>query len=131
MAKGFGLSKGQKLLKYRANWGYASWQFSRAGFNVTSFEISHSMAAFGANLYVEIHTDIAAVGSGFDAVYSSHVLEHTPNPMVVLLEQLHPHSGGPYHPATSPNRLKTVSHPLFRTDEAFKGKNSLLPMNTL
>src|SRR5689334_1315055 len=36
--KALGLGRGSRLLDYRANWGYASWQFSRAGFNVTSYE---------------------------------------------------------------------------------------------
>ena len=82
------LGNGSRLLDYGANWGYASWQFARAGFDVSSFEISKPRAAFGSKLGLTIHTDIASVGAGFDAVYSSHVLEHTSNPAAVLREQL-------------------------------------------
>jgi SAM-dependent methyltransferase len=84
----FGVPAKGRLLDFGANWGYASWQFARRGFNVTSYEISQPKAAFGANLGVTIHTDLASVGSGFDAVYSSHVLEHTPDPREVLMQQL-------------------------------------------
>ena len=77
-----------RLLDFGASWGYASWQFARDGFEVTSFEISKPRAAFGTKLGLTIHTDINEVGQGFDAVYSCHVLEHTPNPREVLLKQL-------------------------------------------
>jgi SAM-dependent methyltransferase len=77
-----------RVLDYGANWGYASWQFARAGFDVKSFEISKPRAAFGKKLRLTIHTDINEVGQGFDVVYSCHVLEHTPNPREVLLKQL-------------------------------------------
>jgi hypothetical protein len=77
-----------RILDFGANWGYASWQFARAGFDVASFEISKPRAAFGKKIGLTIHTDINEVGQNFDAVYSCHVLEHTPNPRDVLLKQL-------------------------------------------
>jgi SAM-dependent methyltransferase len=83
-----GVRAGERLLDYGANWGYASWQFVRRGFVVASYEVSKPRAAFGSKLGLTIHTDLAAVGTGFDAVYSSHVLEHTPDPARVLREQL-------------------------------------------
>jgi hypothetical protein len=67
------------ILDFGSSWGYASWQFARAGFSVKSFEISRPRAE---------HTDINEVGQGFDVVYSCHVLEHIPNPRDVLLKQL-------------------------------------------
>jgi hypothetical protein len=120
-----------KILDFGANWGYASWQFARAGFNVTSFEISKHRAAFGKKLGLTIHTDIDKVGHGFDAVYSSHVLEHTTTPREVLLKQLSLVKPGGLVVAHTPNgskgfRLKNRAsfhriwgqvHPVLLTDE--------------
>ena len=77
-----------KILDFGANWGYASWQFARAEFDVKSFEISHRRAAYGEKLGLTIHTNIHEVGRDFDVVYSCHVLEHIPNARGVLLNQL-------------------------------------------
>jgi hypothetical protein len=95
-----------KILDFGVNWGYASWQFSRAGFDVKSFEISERRAAFGKKLGLTIHTDINEVGQGFDAVYSCHVLEHTPNPREVLLKQLSLVKPGRLIAAHTPNGSK-------------------------
>jgi SAM-dependent methyltransferase len=95
-----------RILDFGANWGYASWQFARAGFDVKSFEISHRMAAFGKQLDLTIHTDINEVGRGFDAVYSCHVLEHTSNPREVLLKQLSLVKPGGLVAAHTPNGSK-------------------------
>jgi SAM-dependent methyltransferase len=95
-----------RILDFGANWGYASWQFARAGFDVTSFEISKPRAAFGKKLGLTIHTDINEVGQGFDAVYSCHVLEHTPNPREVLLKQLSLVKPGGLLAAHTPNGSK-------------------------
>jgi SAM-dependent methyltransferase len=96
-----------RILDFGANWGYASWQFARAGFNVTSFDISKPRAAFGKKLGLTIHTDINEVGQGFDAVYSSHVLEHTPNPREVLLKQLSLVKPGGFVAGHTPNGSKS------------------------
>jgi 2-polyprenyl-3-methyl-5-hydroxy-6-metoxy-1,4-benzoquinol methylase len=82
------LPPGARLLEYGASWGYATWQFRRAGFDVSAFEIAPSRAKFGEHLGVEIHTRLDRVGTEFDAVYSSHVLEHVPDPAGVLRQQL-------------------------------------------
>jgi hypothetical protein len=95
-----------RILDFGANWGYASWQFARAGFDVTSFEISKPRAAFGKKLGLTIHTDINEVGQGFDAVYSGQVLEHTPNPREVLLKQLSLVKPGGLVAAHTPNGSK-------------------------
>jgi SAM-dependent methyltransferase len=95
-----------RILDFGANWGYASWQFARAGFDVTSFEISKPMAAFGKRLGLTIHTDLNEVGHGFDAVYSCHVLEHTPNPREVLIKQLSLVKPGGLVAAHTPNGSK-------------------------
>jgi len=83
-----GLKAGDRLLDYGANWGYASWQFLRTGFDVTAFEISKPRAAYGLKLGVKIHTTLEQAGDGFDLIYSCHVLEHVPDPAEVLRKQL-------------------------------------------
>ena len=125
-----GLAAGGRLLDYGANWGYASWQFARHGFDVTSFEISRPRAAYGRKLGLAIETEIARVGTGFDMVYSCHVLEHTPNPRTVLLEQLdlvkpgglvvaHTPNGSALHRQSSPgfNLTWGYVHPVLLTDD--------------
>jgi 2-polyprenyl-3-methyl-5-hydroxy-6-metoxy-1,4-benzoquinol methylase len=86
--RALGLRDGARLLDYGANWGYMSWQFLQAGFDVTAFEISAPRAAYGKKLGVEIHTSLGQVGQGFDMVYSCHVLEHVPDPAETLRHQL-------------------------------------------
>jgi SAM-dependent methyltransferase len=83
-----GLKPGARLLDYGANWGYMSWQFKKAGVDVTAFEISKPRAAFGRELGVTIHTSLDEVVEGFDMVYSCHVLEHVPDPAETLKQQL-------------------------------------------
>lgn len=81
---------GAKILDFGANWGYGVWQFSKAGFNAIGYEISQSRAAYSANLGVEVFTDWSKViqHGCFDVVFSSHVLEHTPDPAEALRRQL-------------------------------------------
>lgn len=98
-----GIQPGHKLLDYGANWGYCSFQFQRAGYIVEAFEISRTRAAFGKNLGVEIVTDIGLTTGGFDIVFSSHVLEHTPDPRKALLQQLSLVRPGGFIVAVVPN----------------------------
>lgn len=79
MLQALGVKAGASMLDYGANWGYASWQFKRAGFDVQSFEISRPSAAYGAKLGLSIATKLADVSPPFDLIYSCHVLEHVPN----------------------------------------------------
>lgn len=82
--KALGLGPGARVLDYGASWGYASVQLKRAGFDVESFELSRPRAALGERIGVRIESDLEKAGKHFDAVYSGHVLEHTPNPLHVL-----------------------------------------------
>jgi 2-polyprenyl-3-methyl-5-hydroxy-6-metoxy-1,4-benzoquinol methylase len=85
--KTLGILPGMKLLDFGANWGYLSFQLKQAGYQVESFEISQPRARFGKRLGVEIHTEIESLSSDYDCVYSSHVLEHVPNPAETLTQQ--------------------------------------------
>lgn len=81
---------GDRILDFGANWGYGVYQFRQARFDATGYEISHPRARFAQKLGVEIHTDLAKVKTlpKFDFVFSSHVLEHTPNPAESIGEML-------------------------------------------
>jgi hypothetical protein len=69
-----------KIIDYGASWGYASFQFRNAGFEVQSYEISRLMAKKGNELLgLDIKTEVSALGPGNDVFYSSHVIEHIPD----------------------------------------------------
>ncbi|MCC6475357.1 MAG: methyltransferase domain-containing protein, partial [Burkholderiales bacterium] len=81
---GLGLGPGARLLDYGASWGYQTYQFKKARFEVESFEISKPRAALGKKIGLHIESDIGRIGTGFDAVYSGHVLQHINDPLSVL-----------------------------------------------
>jgi SAM-dependent methyltransferase len=126
-----GLQSGSRLLDYGANWGYMTWQFQRAGVDVTAFEISKPRAAYGHQLGVKIHTALEEVGMGFDMVYSCHVLEHVPDPAESLRQQLklvrpgglvvaHTPNGSPSHRAKHRDVFHHTwgrVHPVLLTDQ--------------
>jgi SAM-dependent methyltransferase len=129
-----GLQPGTRLLDYGANWGYASWQFQRAGFDVQSFEISRPRARFGEKLGLSIATSLSEVKTPLDAVYSCHVLEHVPNPaetIKTMLEMVkpgglvigHTPNGSRLFRQSSPatfQKLWGQSHPVLLTDAFVK-----------
>lgn len=74
-----GVEPGARLLDFGCSWGYGSWQLQRAGFEVTSFEISRPRCRFAKEkLGVRAHSDLSEIAGPFDAVFSAHVLEHVP-----------------------------------------------------
>jgi SAM-dependent methyltransferase len=86
--KSLGLKPGNKLLDFGANWGYATYQFKKAGFDTDAFELSRPRAAFGKKLGVEISTKYPEMNGEYDMVYSCHVLEHVPNPLESIQKML-------------------------------------------
>lgn len=82
------LRKRGRILDYGANWGYASYQFLKAGYSTVSFEISKPRAAFGEKLSIDVETDLDKIDADFDICFSSHVLEHVPNPISALEAQI-------------------------------------------
>jgi SAM-dependent methyltransferase len=68
---------GARVLDYGCSWGYNVFKLLNSGFRAEGFELSQPRAQFGRdNLDVTIHTDHGSVNSGFDVVFSSHVIEH-------------------------------------------------------
>lgn len=126
-----GLQPGSRLLDYGANWGYMTWQFQKAGIDVTAFEISEPRAAFGRELVLTIHTTLDTVGKDFDMVYSCHVLEHVPDPAATLRQQFelvrpgglvvaHTPNGSARHRAKHPDQFHHTwgkVHPVLLTDQ--------------
>jgi 2-polyprenyl-3-methyl-5-hydroxy-6-metoxy-1,4-benzoquinol methylase len=74
-----GVGPGARLLDFGCSWGYGSWQLQRAGFRVTSFEISRPRCKFARdNLGLDAHAELGEISGPFDVVFSAHVLEHVP-----------------------------------------------------
>lgn len=92
-----------RILDYGANWGYGTLQLQRAGYSVQAYEISSVRAAFGKKLGVHIETEMEKITGDFDVIYSSHVLEHTPNPLQTIQEQLGRIRDGGFVIAHTPN----------------------------
>ena len=75
-----GAKEGTRLFEFGCSWGYGSWQFAQAGFEVESYEISTPRAEFAKKkLGVKTHSSLADVQGPFDIFFSSHVLEHVPS----------------------------------------------------
>ncbi len=71
-----------KIFDYGCSWGYGSYQIQKAGYEVSSFEISKSRSNY-ANTRLNINTinDLSLVEKeSYDIFFSAHVLEHLPDP---------------------------------------------------
>ncbi len=107
--RSLGLPKSARILDYGANWGYGVYQFNQAGYQAMGFEISAPRAAYSRQLAgVEVMTDWESVAQRgpFDMVFSSHVLEHTPNPARAIASQMAVLSPGGWLMAIFPNGSK-------------------------
>lgn len=90
--KALGLKPGARVFDFGCSWGYGSWQITQAGFDVTAFEISQPRAEFARRkLGVDVlsampkdKTSAGALGGAFDCFFSSHVIEHVPQPGTVF-----------------------------------------------
>ncbi len=80
-----GCRPGMRLLDYGCSWGYGSWQFAQAGYEVVGFEISVARCEYARqHLAVDAHHEPEKVKGPFDVFFASHVLEHVPSPLDVL-----------------------------------------------
>jgi 2-polyprenyl-3-methyl-5-hydroxy-6-metoxy-1,4-benzoquinol methylase len=113
--RALGLAPGARVLDFGANWGYATHQLRKAGFETEAYELSIPRAAYGRELEIEIHTQLTEVPGPFDAVYSSHVLEHVPNPLATLRDLLARVRPGGFVLAHTPNGSLEHRKLAFRT----------------
>jgi cyclopropane fatty-acyl-phospholipid synthase-like methyltransferase len=107
------IPKGARILDYGASWGYCTFQLRRAGYEVEAHEISQPRAAFGQQLGIKIFTDLTDIPGAFDVVYSSHVLEHVPNPRDTIRQQLGLLKPGGYVIAHTPNGSEQTRRQMF------------------
>jgi SAM-dependent methyltransferase len=78
------IDAGPLIYEFGASWGYGSYILSQAGFTVYSHEISTLRAEYGARkLGCNILPDPLAVPEKVDCFFSSHVIEHLPDPAVL------------------------------------------------
>ena len=86
-----GAAPGCRLYDYGCSWGYGSWQFAQAGYQVRAFEISRPRGEFARQRLgvdcTQVLPTAATVGDQthtFDVFFSAHVLEHVPSPAAVI-----------------------------------------------
>jgi 2-polyprenyl-3-methyl-5-hydroxy-6-metoxy-1,4-benzoquinol methylase len=82
-----GLSPNSRILDFGCSWGYGSWQMRQAGFEVLSYEIGRERAHFAdAMLNCVMVSDLRTLDGTVDCFFSSHVIEHLPNPRLMFDE---------------------------------------------
>lgn len=80
-----GVRKGANVLDYGCSWGYGAWQFKQAGYKVQGFEISRRRGNYARDrLGIPVLFDESELSGGLDVFFTSHVLEHLPNPQAKL-----------------------------------------------
>ena len=140
-----GVTPGQRILDFGASWGYGTWQFARAGYDVTAYEISRPRARYARErLGVCIEDDVNKIEGRFDVFFSSHVLEHLPSPRVALdLAHRYLRPGGLFVAFTPNGSMDCLAadpreyhrywgsiHPLYLSDEfyirAFRGQAKVI-----
>jgi 2-polyprenyl-3-methyl-5-hydroxy-6-metoxy-1,4-benzoquinol methylase len=81
------LPSGAKVLDFGSSWGYGSWQIKQAGFDVYSYEVGEQRARYAEeHLDCKMVTDLSTIYGTIDCVFSSHVIEHLPDPGILLRE---------------------------------------------
>ncbi|KHQ50162.1 methyltransferase domain-containing protein [Mameliella alba] len=87
LAEDLGILPGMRIFDFGCSWGFGSWQFTQAGYDVKSFEISRPRARYAREkLGVDVIDDVDALAaasrldSSCDLFFSNHVLEHVPSP---------------------------------------------------
>lgn len=87
MLKREGVVPGMRVFDFGCSWGYGSYQFRHAGYEVDSYEIAVDRRNFGIEKLGVRHIDEPfAIADGhplyqsYDCFFSAHVLEHVPAP---------------------------------------------------
>lgn len=68
-----------RVVDFGANWGYGSYQLTKKGCVVQSYELAKQRAHFGERLGIKIKTETSEIEGGVDVFYNSHVIEHLPS----------------------------------------------------
>lgn len=125
-----GVEPPARILDFGASWGYGSWQFQRAGYEVVAYDVSARRARFAAaELGIRVIDDPGSPPDPVDCFFSAHVIEHLPDPDLLwrtARAALKPHgvfaafmpNGNPARePEASPeyHRLWGQAHPLLIT----------------
>ncbi len=83
--KALGVSSGARILDFGCSWGYGTWQLREAGFDAVGFELSTRRFEYARDvLSLPVVEDPWDDPDGYDVVFSSHVVEHVPDPVGLL-----------------------------------------------
>lgn len=75
--KSLGIVSEAKVLDFGCSWGYGTYQFKKAGYQSTGYEVSRPRCRYAKDkLGVEAFYEYNQLGTGYDVFFSSHVLEH-------------------------------------------------------
>lgn len=80
-----GVRPGSALFDFGCSWGYGSFQLSRAGYDVIAYEIAprrrrYARDKLGLRVLDDMARGAAELAGTFDCFFSSHVIEHVPQP---------------------------------------------------
>lgn len=85
-----GLRPGARVLDFGSSWGYGSWQMRKAGFDVLSYEIGRGRARYAKEkLGCIMVENLRELDGSVDCFFSSHVIEHLPDPNILFDEAQH------------------------------------------
>jgi 2-polyprenyl-3-methyl-5-hydroxy-6-metoxy-1,4-benzoquinol methylase len=80
-----GLRPPARILDFGCSWGYGSWQMRQAGYEVFSYEIGRERARYAKEkLQCTMVSDLETLDGTVDCFFSSHVIEHLPNPRIMF-----------------------------------------------
>jgi 2-polyprenyl-3-methyl-5-hydroxy-6-metoxy-1,4-benzoquinol methylase len=86
-----GIAQGGRLFDFGCSWGYGSYQFAQAGYDVYAHEIAldrrtYAIAKLGIHHIDEPFEikDGHPLANSFDCFFAAHVLEHVPSPSKVI-----------------------------------------------
>jgi hypothetical protein len=79
--RAIGLGPGATVLDFGSSWGYGSWQLTRAGYRVLSYELNQQRANYAAEkLGCTMLSSPEAVSEPVNCLFAAHVLEHLATP---------------------------------------------------
>lgn len=98
------ISKDKRILDFGCSWGYGLYQMVQNGYYAEGFEVSVPRAKYGKDkLGVNIHSSGDQLSGSYDVIFSSHVLEHLPDFMLINHLYQHQLKPGGCFVAITPN----------------------------